>query len=230
MTTVVALVATKGGSGKSAIAHALATTRAHAGDPVTVLDADATQRTLAVTVTGWRDAHPDLAPYLELHVVDAPTLTPLRDALEAIRRDPAAPVWVVVDTPSMDTPTLRTALLAADLVLVPVRPTAADVWALDHLAALWETWPADQATPPVGVVLTQVPPGTRLLEEVLPALDALCARTGWHRLTATIAARLAWVRAPSDGTHLGDASPAAGREWAAVWRELRDLVTRGAPR
>lgn len=222
-TTVVTVAATKGGGGKSALAYALATTCARAGDRVTALDADAYQRTLAVTLMGWRQTHPAHADALELHVVDAPTLPPLRDAVEDARRA-AGHAWIVVDTPGMDTPTLRTAILAADLVVVPVRPTPADVWALDHLATLWETWPADQRRPPVGVVLVQVPTATRLLEEVLPMIEAVCKQHDWHRLTATITARVAWVRATAYGTDLGDESPAAGREWDAVWTELRGLL------
>lgn len=175
----VALVATKGGAGKSTLAIALAS-EAHArGLRVLLVDGDADQGTCLVWgETAAANGHA------------APEVVKGGDRMhEQLARAPHD--VVVVDTPGRSGSVQRSALLAVDVALVPTSPNPSDAWAL---AATLDTIKAAQAVRPalrVAVVLNRVRPRTAVGKLARGSLTA----AGVPVLRTEVADRIAWPEA-----------------------------------
>lgn len=113
----VAFVTQKGGAGKSTLAACLGVAAHAAGERVFLLDLDP-QRSLL----GWGKKRTLDAPS-----VDAVDPAKLADALHALARK--GYTLIILDTAGHDNPAAAAAMRAADLCLIPSRPTAFDVMA-----------------------------------------------------------------------------------------------------
>ena len=89
---------------------------------------------------------------------------------------------VVVDTPPHADREARNAVELAALVVVPVQPTPADLWATEATLVL-----AEKERVPVMVVLNRVPPRARLTGEIAAILGGLDIRLAQSRLGNRIA-------------------------------------------
>jgi len=117
---IVALLNQKGGTGKTTLAVHLAGELAQQGNRVLLVDADPQASALDWAETRNRAGHPRL-----FGAVGLP-----RETLHREVPDLAQSVdHVVIDGPPRVTSLVRSAMLASDLVLVPVQPSAYDVWA-----------------------------------------------------------------------------------------------------
>lgn len=143
---VIAFATQKGGAGKSSLAVSLAVAAHQAGQKVHVLDLDPQG-----TARAWYERRQAEAP--EVAALGAAAIGAALQQLKRKRYD-----LVLVDTQGVDTPATVAALKAADLVLVPARPSVADIEAsqptVDSLVKLRR---------PFAFVLTQHPgrPGQR---------------------------------------------------------------------
>lgn len=207
-----AVIGTKGGTGKSSVAFALAVEAARAGRRVVLLDGDE-QATLALFVAA-RDREPAV-PCVR-------TTQPHHDLERLADRFDLA----VVDCGGRVTDELRAVIPKADELVVPLRPGPGDVWALADLFALF-----DQVTargwrlPPVALVLAQVPPGHLAEEARALVADEIRNRPGVRLLRTEIGARVAWPRATGAGLSPAEAEPSgpAADELSALVRELKLL-------
>lgn len=127
---------TKGGSGKSTSTCQLAIMRALAGKSVCLYDLDkqrsAHRFAQARSGAGIEPSIRSISGYLELKPGEDPV--PLGRALIKDLRDTAAQYDdVLIDVGGEDNPALRFAMLAADVMAVPLSPSQFDVWALSDL-------------------------------------------------------------------------------------------------
>jgi chromosome partitioning protein len=154
--SAIAVVALKGGVGKTTTAVHLAQVMAAAGQRVLLADADRQASALR-----WAD---------EAGGLGADVLTVGVTTTEALRglRELAGGAEIVIDTPPGDLRLVRAALSAADVAVIPVRPTLLD---LDRLAETLDEV-ANAAVPGV-ILLTQVRSRTRSLAGARSALDEL---------------------------------------------------------
>lgn len=166
MAIIIAIAQRKGGAGKSTVAANLATALAASGQRVGLLDTDPQG-----TLSRWnaeREAALERAAALAF---EAPSGWRVPATLDRMRGLDA----VILDTPPHADTDARIAVRAADLVLVPLQPSPADLWAVDGTLDL-----AAAEKRPVALLLNRVPAAGRLKEEVaaelrrrkLPLLDA----------------------------------------------------------
>ena len=154
---VLALVTQKGGSGKSTLAANLAVAAGEAGERVFLLDLDR-QGTLA----NWIRRREAETPGFD-RVANA---AELQNALATLAQQDIT--LTILDTAGADTPLATAAITAADLCLVPTRPTPAD------LEATQPTLEAIQATRrKFAFVLNQTPVRSSRLNEAAAGLRML---------------------------------------------------------
>lgn len=212
MAYIIAVLNQKGGAGKTTLATNLACSATRQGRRVLLADSDPQG-----TARNWRDAGPENGPFPA--VVGADT-EKLGDALSEI-----APAFdlVVIDGPpgvGQEGPGALTvaALKAADLVLLPVRPSAADIWATSDLAELVVTRRDAVGRPDGAFVVTQADARTNLAAEIEGALSGYELPT----LGARLGDRVAYPEALGAGLSVMDLEPSgkAAQEIDALTSEL----------
>jgi chromosome partitioning protein len=114
----------KGGVGKTTLAIHISHALALRGESVLLVDADPQG-----SARDWAAAREDKPPFSVVGL-DRPTIH--RD-LPSIAKDYA---HVVIDGPPRVSELARSAIIAADLVLVPIQPSPYDVWAAEEIVKL----------------------------------------------------------------------------------------------
>ena len=210
MRTIV-IASPKGGTGKSTLAGHLAVEAERRGcGPVAIVDTDPQG-----TLSDWWNARQ--APTPLFATVDTSQL-PLR--LEALRDHGIE--LVLIDTPPAFTPTTHRTLAAADLVIVPVRPSPHDLRAVGTVIEAVE----QQGKSFVFVVNAAIP-RTRI------ALDALRALAQHGKVApVTLHNRIDFAASMVDGRTAGEhneksrSSGEVTELWTYVYTQLRKSVKR----
>lgn len=194
MALIISVANLKGGTGKSTVALALATTLHRAGHKVLVVDSD-TQGTCQQWAARASEGGHDGPPVVSM---DARALA--RD-LPQVTADYSV---AVVDTPARLGPSARAAMVAADLVVLPVSPGAADVWALQETMEIFEE--AQSLRPDLrAVVVFNRADRTTLARVAREALGEM----GVPLLEATLASRVAHGEAMLAGQGISGYAPSS---------------------
>lgn len=120
----IAIISQKGGAGKTTLAIHLAAAAQEAGAVALIVDTD--PQATASQWAAWRGDRPP-------EVIDSPP--PRLSAKVAAARAQGAE-WIVIDTPPHADSAARAAVEVADLVLIPCRPSAFDLSAIQTTAKL----------------------------------------------------------------------------------------------
>ena len=163
---IVAIISQKGGAGKTTLAVHLATAAAAAGRTAAIIDLDP-----QATASSWGDRRAADAP--EVVSGQAVRLPALIKAAEGNGAD-----FLVLDTAPNADHAASLAARAADLVLIPCRPAAFDLEAIETTLLLTRT-----TGKPAYVVLNAVPPRNAIGEEAAAGLAARGAQVAPHQLT-----------------------------------------------
>lgn len=206
---IVALLNQKGGTGKTTLAVHLAGELALQGRRVLLVDADPQASALDWAETRSRAGHARLFGCIGL-----PRETLHREIPDLER----SVDHVVIDGPPRVTALVRSAMLACDLVLVPVQPSAYDVWASQAvLELLTEAQVYKPGLKALFVVNRQVVRSV-IAREVRAAIGQLNISV----LQGGLAQRVAFAETAGSGRLVRelDAHSAAAREVASVTAEL----------
>lgn len=206
---IITLSSLKGGSGKSTLAIHLAHAIAQSNRRVLLVDADPQG-----SAQGWASAREDKPPFT---VIGMARNTLHRD-LPDISQDYD---HVLIDTPPRVSALARTAILAADLVLIPVQPSSYDVWAASETVTLIEEAKGFKPDIKAAFVINRRIPNTVIGRDVEEALSEYEIPT----LKQAIAQRVAFSEASSGYTvmEISAASPAS-KEIGKLVKEVLSLM------
>ncbi|HZF76198.1 MAG TPA: ParA family partition ATPase [Acetobacteraceae bacterium] len=206
MAFVIAVAQRKGGAGKSTLAANLAAEAAGGGARVALLDIDPQQ-----TLARWHALRAKAGRAAAIDF-DAPSGWRIPGMLDRFRRSHDL---VVLDTPPHAETDAKVAIRAADLVLVPLQPSPADLWAMD---ATLELAAAERRA--CALVLNRVPSSGRLPQEVAAELR----RRGLPLLDPVLGNRTGFVSAFAAGLGVTEHAPrsAAAEEVRALAAALRE--------
>ena len=130
--------------------------------------------------------------------------------------------WVIIDGPPGITKTSADAVRAADVVLIPVKPSPLDVWAAsDIVAAVQVRQKTTQGLPKAAFVITMSQPRTRLGQQI----DAALCEMGLPVLQARTTQRVAYPNAINEGNSVVVGRDQTARnEILAIKGELEGLT------
>ena len=160
---IIAVCNQKGGSGKTTLSMQLAGTLARKKNKVLVVDADPQG-----TATRWAATADDENPF-------PASVVGLSAASEKVHREVKKFVgdydYIVIDCPpAADSPVPQSALLIADLALVPIIPSPLDLWASVGIRKVIENVSDINETLMARLVVNQCQPKTNLAKEALEVL------------------------------------------------------------
>ena len=213
---IVAIVNQKGGPGKTTLAMHLAGTLANRQFTVLVVDADPQG-----TATRWAASASDDAPF-------PAAVASLADAGRKLHREVAKYLpnyeFVIIDCPpSADSPMAQSALLVADLALVPLVPSPPDLWAGVAIRTIIEAAAAVNGGLKARLIINQRKPHTRLAAQTVKLLP----QYGIDLCKAQIGDREAFRHAAACGQtvhHLGLVAQAAIDEIDALTDEVLSIL------
>ena len=216
---IVALLNQKGGTGKTTLALHLAGEWARRGNRVTLIDADPQGSALDWSEQRAREHLPR-----RFGVVGLARDTLHREAPELARNAD----HVVIDGPPRVAGLMRSALLAADLVLIPVQPSPLDGWASAEMLALVNEARIYRPELVARFVLNRCAARTVLARETAEAL----ADHDPPVLSATVGQRIAFAAAAQTGrlvSEIDNAAAAAHEITALAGETVRVVAGKASP-
>jgi len=206
---VLVLAAQKGGTGKTTICANLAVEAEARGDgPVAVIDVDP-QGTLS---KWWNRRQADTPALVEIDVADI-------DAQLRMLQERGTQL-VIVDTPGAITSHVRAVIRAADLVLIPSRPSILDIETLYEFCDVVEG-----ERRPMTFVLNAVKPKTRI------SSDAIRGLSGFGTVAPTeLVDRVDYSGSFNDGRSAGELAPGskANQEISELWNYVNARLRKSA--
>ncbi len=205
MAIVITVAQQKGGTGKTTLAANLAAALAPSRR-VALLDIDPQH-----SLTRWNELRPPSAAKLTFSDVSGWRVTGELDRLKSTHD------IVVIDSPPQIDTDARLAIRGANFVLIPVQPSAPDIWAAEGTLKL-----AAAEKRKAAMVLNRVPASGKLRETMTAQLKA----DGKPLLTATIGNRTGFASAFAEGLAVTETAPRsiAANELRALLNELLELI------
>jgi chromosome partitioning protein len=176
---IIAVVNQKGGAGKTTVAMQLAGTLGRRGYKVLVVDADP-----QATSSRWAASADDSKPFPATVVGLSAAQGKLHREVKKLMTDYD---YIVIDgPPAADSPIAQSALMIADLALVPVIPSPLDIWASVGIRKAIEDAAEINENLKSRLVVNQCQPNTSLTKDILdllPEFGITMAQSQFHQRT-----------------------------------------------
>ncbi|MBV6816273.1 ParA family partition ATPase (plasmid) [Xanthomonas campestris pv. passiflorae] len=207
---IVGLLNQKGGVGKTTLAVNLAASFSRHGSRVLLIDAD--PQGSALDWAAAREGEPLFS------VVGFPRPTVHKDIAQLGQGYD----HIVIDGPPRVTDLARSAIMAADVVLIPVQPSPYDIWAADEVMKLIEEARVYKSALKAAFVVNRKIVNTAIGRDVGEALAAYPVPA----LTASVTQRVLFAEAVARGqaVHEVDAEGPAAAEIEAVRKALMEFA------
>ena len=141
------------------------------------------------TARDWRESSPENADLPSVVALDRPEL--LLSSIKSLNAD-----WLIIDTPAKAERMSANVIRIANLALIPVQPSAADIWASAATVKLMQSKLDVGGHIDVAFVATRVSNQTKLSKEML---GGEWNEYGFPLMTQSIANRVSYAQSLSDG-------------------------------
>ncbi|MEA3291074.1 MAG: ParA family partition ATPase [Pseudomonadota bacterium] len=207
---VIAILNTKGGSGKTTLATNLAyALKKTSGYDVTLVDSDPQG-----SARDWHEAGgKEILPVVGM---DRPSLD--RELRSAVKDDD----WVIIDGAPQVNELAAAAIKAADVVLIPIQPSPYDIWAAKPVVdAIKARQKQGQGLPRSAIIISRAIVGTALAKDVREALTSY----GITIFEAMTHQRVLYAETAATGqTVVEDSNTKAALEIDAIRKELEGYI------
>lgn len=202
---VITVGSTKGGVGKSTIACNLAVQSSLAGVETLLVDADIQGSSLSFRSTRGQDD-------IQAVAITTPTL---HKDLKKFERQYGL---ILIDAGGRDTAVFRSALIACDMLLIPVRPSQYDVWAANDTIKLLEEARTYKEIPAYFVINQAT--NTKIARGAIEAMGSFSGNAA--TLKSTLFLRVAYESSIVLGKGVSEYEPKgkAAEEMKALYREV----------
>lgn len=215
---IIGVIQVKGGAGRSTVSTNLAGELSKQGKTV-LIDCDMPQGTAASWFAVRQQAETRQKPLFSENLF-ADTATNHRELVDKVEQYQDAD-YIVLDGPPRIAELTRAILVLADLCLVPVGASKAEIWATSDLLALVEE--AKKVKPvKARMIWTRHRPHTRLAQE----LSELAAKElGLAALSTSMGMRVSYMQALGEGLTVAElAEPSAKAEIRLLTAEVKKLL------
>jgi chromosome partitioning protein len=200
----------KGGVGKTTLACHFARAIIWFGKPVILIDTDP-----QASAQDWAAARETESPF--------PIVGYARDKLHKdIRQIVNGYKYAVIDSPPRTTNVARSALLCSDYLIIPVSPSALDLWALSDTLQLAEEAKQYNENLKMGIAINREIAKTQISRAVEKELQ----KTGLHVFENHIKQRVLFAEVMGAGMTVMevDSESEASREFLNFWAEVLDWI------
>jgi len=207
---VLAVAGEKGGTGKTTIAVNLAVEALSDGLKVLLIDADTQRSAFMFHETSAESGYPLFQTVMK----------PSRTLHKEVRGFDSFDV-VFIDAGGRDSSVFRSAIIAADNVIIPIQPGQFDLWSLSHVLDLIDE-ARDFKEIDAKVVINMVTPRARVVKD---AIDAL-REEGIPFFNTMLGLRVAYREASAAGAGVTEFSKnsKAAKELKALWKEVKTWI------
>ncbi|RTL53138.1 MAG: cobyrinic acid ac-diamide synthase [Rhodocyclaceae bacterium] len=181
---VLALVNEKGGAGKSTAAINIACAMHRQGKSVVLIDADPQG-----TARDWREASPSGLNLPPVVALDRPEL--LISSIKTLAAE-----FAVIDTPAKAEKMSASVIRIADVAIIPVQPSGADVWASAAAVKLIQAKKDLGGAIDAAFLATRISSNTKLSKQIL---SGEWNEYGLDMLDTAISNRVAYAQALTEG-------------------------------
>ena len=217
---IIAICQRKGGSGKTTLSISLACELQSRGFSTLIVDADPQG-----TATDWRgSADESMEEQLPSVFALAKDTLHRKGQLDRVAQGFA---YVLIDCPPALGAITRSALMACDVALLPTRPNAADIWALDGMIELVrEAQSFNERLSAGWIILTQRPPRSKGADLGADHLASLSEEEGIEIFKASMANRVTYPNSMLSGSAPTFYEPngKASKEIKALTNELLERI------